>query len=540
MKTCILRKIIPGIALAMTGWCLGLSNGFAASGFGATDLRCEYGRNPNAVGTAKPRLSWVVGAGKTDRGVIQAAYQVLVASSPELLKKNQGDLWDSGKVYSDQSIQVPYAGRELSSGQACYWKVKLWDEAGKATDWSTPAQWTTGLLKPSDWQAKWIGYDASSGTEDATSAAFKKQLKLDESKWVWVGGAKAGDQPAGKAYFRKVIQIPAGRTLKQATFLLAADDAFQLFINGHSSGQGNSWKNASSPDVTGRLQPGANAIGIEVTNGGENPTPAGLIGRLVMAFVDGEITVVPIDGTWQTSREAGDRWNLADFNTSAWKAAAEIASFGNQPWGKVEAQIVSMEPAPYFRKAFRIQKPVKRATAFSSALGVYELHLNGKAVDNDVLSPGWTDYHKRVHYFGYDITKQIKRGENVVGAILGDGWYAGYLAFTGRRHYYGDQTRLIVQMEIEYQDGSKEVIGTDESWKATTGAIREGDMLMGCTYDARKEIPGWDTSRCDDGSWRNAIVDNAIKATLEAHPGAPIRRIEEVRARKVTEPKPGV
>ena len=355
-----------GLGLAWLGFSLAIANGFAASGFRATDLRCEYGRNPTAVGTAQPRLSWVVATGTSERGVFQAGYQILVANSADALSKNQGDLWNSDQVSSDQSTQVIYGGKPLESGRTCFWKVRLWNSSGRVSPWSEPAQWTLGLLASSDWKAKWIGYDGPAG-EAATSSA----------------------------------------------------------------------------------------------------------------------------------------------------------------------------PSPFFRKSFTINKPIKRAMAFASALGIYELHLNGKPVDLDVLSPGWTDYSKRAHYFGYDITKQLKRGENVIGAILGDGWYASYLAFTGKRNYYGAHTRLIVQMEIEYQDGSKDVIGTDESWKASTGPVLEGDLLMGCVYDARKELANWDTPRGNDSSWRQAAVDPSVKVNLEAHPGTPIRRIQELAAIKLTEPKPG-
>ena len=182
-------------------------------------------------------------------------------------------------------------------------------------------------------------------------------------------------------------------------------------------------------------------------------------------FASGVPMVVPIDNSWQTSRQAAERWNLADFDASSWKTAAPIAKFGAQPWGDVRANFAKMEPAPFFRKSFVVGKSVQRAIVFASALGVYDLRLNGKSVDSDVLSPGWTDYSKRVHYIGYDVTKQLKKGENALGAILGDGWYAGYLAFTGKRHYYGDKTRFIAQMQIEYTDGTKEIIGTDETWK---------------------------------------------------------------------------
>ncbi len=506
----------------------------------AVQLRCEYGVNPTAICDPHPRMGWVVHSGAKQRGVTQSAYQVLVASRPELLKKNEGDLWDSGKVISDESVHIAYAGKTLASGQACFWKVKLWDANGKASGWSETAEWSMGLLSPSDWRAKWIGFEPAANQEDALNAAMKKLLRLDQNSWVWLNGTQAGEQPPGKAFFRKLIQLPADRALRQATFLLAADDSFSLWINGHSSGQGSGWQKAVAVDITGRLQPGSNALGVEVTNAGEKATPAGLIGRLVIVFASGEPLVLPIDSSWQTSREATSRWNWPDGDISGWQPAAEIAKYGDQPWGKTEMNLALMEPAPFFRKGFTIEKPVKRAMLYASALGVYELHLNGKPIDTDVLSPGWTDYHKRVHYFAYDISRRLKRGQNALGAILGDGWYAGYLAFTGKRHYYGEHTRFIAQLQIEYHDGSSQTIATDGSWKATLGPIREGDLLMGCLYDARKEIAGWDQPACDEGLWQNATVDDEIKANLEAHPGAPIRRMLEVHARKVTQPKPGV
>jgi alpha-L-rhamnosidase len=534
----ILTSLSGKLVLALI--CLGLNSrvGLAASDFGPTTPRCEYETNPHAVATTQPRLGWVVASG-AQRGVLQTAYQILVASSLDLLKRDQGDLWDSGKVTSDRSQHVVYAGKQLESDQVCFWKVKLWNQDGEASRWSSPARWTMGLLKASDWQARWIGFDASAD-EGASQAQMSKLLDLEGSKWVWGHGAQPGNQPAGKMFFRKVVQLPSGRTLKQATFLLTADDSFRLFINGHLAGQGSTWKSLANPEITGRLQPGANAVGIEVTNGGSSPSPAGLLGRMIILFDSGEPMVVPIDASWRTSREAGERWAWTDYDASAWTAAAEIASFGDQPWGKIAGAAAGMEPAPFFRKTFSLEKPIKRATLFASALGVYELHLNGRPVDRDVLSPGWTDYHKRVHYFGYDVTTQVKRGENALGAILGDGWYAGYLAFTGKRHYYGDHPRFIAQMIVEFQDGSKEVVGTDGTWKASTGPIREDDLLMGCVYDARKEMPGWDTAGFSDAEWRPVTVDHEVKANLEAHPGAPIRRIAQIPARKLTEPKSGV
>lgn len=526
--------LLAACFLGMAAW-----TGLAVGRFEPTQLRCEYQSAPQAVGTLEPRLSWVVETGASERGVSQSAYQILVASTPEGLKREQGDLWDSGKVTSDRSLHVVYQGKPLGSGQTCFWKVRLWNQVGDASRWSEPARWTMGLLKPSDWQAEWIGLEAVAD-QDTSAAEMKKLLSLQDNKWVWGAGAKAGSQPVGKVYFRKVFQLPADRPVKQATFLLTADDGFQLFVNGHPAGQGSTWQSLASPDIAGRLHPGANALGIEVTNAGAAPSPAGLIGRLVILFANGASMIVPIDESWQASAQAGERWAWADYDPANWKSAAAIANFGDQPWGKIGGNLSSIDPAPYLRKSFTLNKPVKRATVFASALGVYELRLNGRAVDSDVLSPGWTDYSKRVHYLGYDVTKQLRRGENAMGAILGDGWYAGYLAFTGKRQYYGERTRFIAQMMIEFEDDTRQIIGTDGSWKGNTGPIREGDLLMGCVYDAGKEMAGWDTAGFADTQWRTVVVDKQVQPNLVAHPGTPIRRMAELPAKKVTEPTPGV
>ncbi|HZI32315.1 MAG TPA: DUF3395 domain-containing protein, partial [Candidatus Binatia bacterium] len=125
------------------------------------DLRCEYLSNPLGIGTVKPRLSWILES--SQRGAKQTAYRILVASSQELLKKNIGDLWDSGKVMADDSSQITYEGRPLASRERCFWKVRTWDRDGNAGSWSPVAQWQVGLLKPADWRAKWISAVPPSG-----------------------------------------------------------------------------------------------------------------------------------------------------------------------------------------------------------------------------------------------------------------------------------------------------------------------------------------------------------------------------------------
>ncbi len=533
------RSFRSQIGMATVALILSLSREVEAAPARLANLRCEYRTNPVGVDTTTPRFSWVLEATLPhQRGLSQSAYQVLVATSPGALKVGQADLWDSGKLLSSESVNVAYAGAPLGAVQQCFWKVRVWNQDAEVSEWSPVNHWTVGLLGPASWKGQWIGYLGDTTTADPRAKLLEENLNLKGLSWVWMSGSKMGNQPAGDAFFRNVVEIPAGRKLAQATFLVAADDAFTLYINGHDSGNGTSWKNVSSLDITGRMQPGKNAIGVRVTNG--SSSPAGLMGKLVVLFEDGGLLIVPVDANWRSSAAPGERWKWVDYVESGWSSASEIAKNGDQPWGELSLTKAQILPPPYFRKTFTVSKPLKRAVLFASALGVYELYLNGKPVGQDVLSPGWTDYRKRVHYLGYDLTAQLKRGQNALGAILGDGWYAGYLAFTGRRNYYGDQTRFLAQLQLDYTDGTSETVATDGTWKAHYGAVLEGDMLMGSVYDARKEIRGWNMPAFNDSGWSNAIPDQTIQANLEAHPGAPIRRIQELPARKITQPQPGV
>jgi alpha-L-rhamnosidase len=138
--------------------------------FSAQGLRCEYLSNPLGIDVQKPRLSWLLNPAANVRA--QSAYRVLVASSPAILQKDRGDLWDSGRVASEQSTWIEYGGRNLGSGQQIYWKVRVWSDSGKASPWSAQATWSMGLLQPSDWHAKWIGERRPEGIAEGTPLPF--------------------------------------------------------------------------------------------------------------------------------------------------------------------------------------------------------------------------------------------------------------------------------------------------------------------------------------------------------------------------------
>ena len=515
-----------------------------------TKLRCEYKTNPLAVAEEKPRLSWVLASDDEKvRGQRQTGYRVLVASSMDKVEAGEGDLWDSGKTAGEETIHIEYAGRPLKSGERAFWTVKVWNGADEESPWADAQHWAAALLDGSDWKAKWIGYDEPETAPTAAATAKADPLTLDGLKWVWTDGEGDATKnvPKGTRYFAKTLSLPADAKIARAVFLLTADDNFSLYVGGQKVGGGSGHTRAHEIDITKHLRAGDNLIGIEATNGGDNP--AALCGRLVVWTAGGDAgpqadaTIIDIDSTWRFSVEKPAKWDEGGADLASMMPAKEIVAVGQAPWGTPHRQVLDLPPPPYLRKAFVAGKKVTRATIYATALGLYELHLNGRRIGDDLLSPGWTDYRKRVHYHAYDVTDSIRQGDNVIGAILGDGWYAGYFSYQGKRALYGEHPRLRVQLELRFDDGSTQSILTDGSWKAAYGPEREADLLMGTAYDARRErrIAGWTNPDAgfDDSQWKPVLVDEKVRANVEPHPGEPVKAHERIAAKAITEPAPG-
>jgi alpha-L-rhamnosidase len=213
-------------------------------------------------------------------------------------------------------------------------------------------------------------------------------------------------------------------------------------------------------------------------------------------------------------------WEMGLLEASDW-----LASWITPDW---EEDVSTPQPAPMLRAGFTVDGEVRAARAYVTSLGLYEFELNGARVGDQVLTPGWTSYDTRLQYETYDVTGLIKRGENAVGAMLGDGWYRGYLAWGNNRNVYGNRLALLLQLRITFTDGRTRIVGTDGSWKATTGAIRMSDIYDGEEYDARLEKPGWSRAGYDDAGWSGVRVMEHRKDILIAPAGPPVRRIEEI------------
>lgn len=310
-------------------------------------LSTENLTNPIGLDVHVPRFGWQLLSDK--RNIAQTGYEIIVSTE-------KGPLWKSGKISSSQSVQVPYAGTALESNKKYNWKVRVWDNSGKASPWSEAASFQTALLNTADWKAKWI------------EAGFEE----DASR-----------------------------------------------------------------------------------------------------------------------------------------------------------------PAILFRNQFALNKKIASATLYITAHGMYEVQLNGNRVGDAYLTPGWTSYNKRLQYQVYDVTNMLANGNNAIGAMVGNGWYRGYLAWDDNKNIYGKKLGLLAQLAITYSDGTTQNIVTDESWKSSTGAIKSVEIYHGETIDARAEQSGWAKTGFNDAAWKGVSLLTTDMANLVATENEPVKKHETFKAIKL-------
>ena len=276
---------------------------------------------------------------------------------------------------------------------------------------------------------------------------------------------------------------------------------------------------------------------------------------------------------WDQNNQESDWSTPAKFTRALkderdWKA--EWITF-NDPKALLKASKKLHLPAPrYYRKEFASAKKLKRALVQATAFGIYELHLNGKKVGDAYFAPGWTDYRKRVFYNTHDVTSLLDEGINCLGAVVADGWYAGYIGSGKRkgfgphksgRAFYGKTPALSVQLHLEYEDGTSEMVVSDPSWMVTTGPETEADLLMGEAYNGNRRLPGWTTAGFDASSWQPVILAPSNPRSrapytdgggtknidfgftkpglMDAYPVPPVRVTQQLRARSVTKSSEG-
>ena len=340
-----------------------------------TNLRCEYRDNPLGIDAPQPRLSWVM-VEPAARSQRQTAYQVLVATTAELLKLDQGDLWDSGKVVSGESLQIEYGGKPLLSKSRCCWKVRVWDKDGKPSEWSRPATWEMGLLAPQDWQALWLN-------DGKANPVKTEDFYLDD--------------PA--PLFRKEFNLP--KKVARARLYISGLGYYQASLNGSVTGDqvlDPGWTGYSKRvlystlDVTAQLREGDNCLGVTLGNGWYNPLPLKFwaylnlrehlttgrprfIARLEVEFMDGTRQAIVSDSSWKVGEGPirlnniylGEKydarlevpgWDGAGFLDSSWRQP----SVANEPLGVLQAQA---------QPPIRVTRTLKPVKLTEPAPGVY-------------------------------------------------------------------------------------------------------------------------------------------------------------------------
>ncbi len=212
-------------------------------------------------------------------------------------------------------------------------------------------------------------------------------------------------------------------------------------------------------------------------------------------------------------------WEIGILNSSLWKASWITL--------KGETKNKGSKPAHYYRTEFSAKKNIKSARVYVTSLGLYQLFLNGEKIGSQLFTPGWTSYNKRLQYQTYDVTNKLNKN-NAIGAIVGDGWYRGNIGWESQDGYYGKELALLLQLKIDYEDGSSDLIISDENWKTANGPILESDIYNGEIYDARLEMNGWSETGFKDKEWNSVGILSHTKETLIAPQGDPVEAIEEI------------
>ena len=491
----------------------------AALGSGAAaapvHLRCEFMENPLGIDAASPHFSWR--SDDSARNWQQAAYQIIVAGDKDRLAAGTADVWDSGKVESAESVGIVYRGPGLESRKRYYWKVRVWDKEGKVSESAEAAWWEMGLLRPADWKAKWIRWNNPEDEADRRAI-----------RWISVPGQDAlAVVPKTAATFR--LQVKLSEKVRDAVLLFATRGDFVAKVNGHEVDRKSRWTTFERRDISDEMVVGENSIEVTVTapdppddgpKAAAKTSMAALAALVRITRADGARMLFPTNKYWRSRLEKSKNWRAA--HVVGELADKKLGDPGELP-----------HPAAYLRRTFALPKAVRSARLYVTALGSYRVFLNGERVGSDVLTPDFTDYRKRVLYQAYDVSGLMANGNNVISALLGDGWYGSGLTWNGV-HFFSPPERLLAQLELDYADGSHDTVVTDDSWKAAASAILRSDIYGGEVYDARREQTGWEKPGFDDSGWKAAVVADAPAIVVSSQITAPARVITTLNPKSVT------
>ena len=398
----------------------------AASSMKPVDLRCEFNVSPLGIDAARPRLFWKLES--AERGARQSAYQVLVASSEDCLRRNQGDLWNSGKVKSEQTTFLPYSGKPLASRQRCHWKVRVWDQRGRAADWSAPAFWTMGLLAQADWQGKWIASDLELMDYQKTFRAMT-DFGMEPESEIWPMADKYRQMAtnitqAPAVWLRKEFDAPG--KIRRATVSVSGLGHFELYVNGRrisdhqlDPAYTDYQKRVFylTHDVTAALKPGRNALGVVLGNGWFNLitphvlryqtadyiAPPQLRLDLDLEFADGSHAFLGSDESWKVTTNGPILFNCV-LAGETYDARKEMPGWAEPGFNEANWKAARPAPAPDGRLVSQQLRPVRKVKQLR-AVSVKK-QGEGWRFDLGVETVGWAKLRAKGKP-GHEITIQL-------------------------------------------------------------------------------------------------------------------------------------
>ena len=507
-------------------------------------LRVEAMKNPDVIDVSVPRFSWILHS--DERGTMQTAYRIVITSDV----KGTRIVWDSGTVASDQSVGVPANGVKLLPSRRYYWSVTVTDNKGKKAKSKEKAYFETGLMG-SGWSgARWIKApdaphtDAVAGTHPADKYTIEADLTLLNGNAGIVFGAVSGgdycmwqvntDLEGDYPVIRRYIYINGKPEISNGPYLqltkadlMNREHHVKISIDGSRVDTYIDNVLADSyTDKDGRI--GKGEIGLRVDNNGIIDETAYFDNLTVTEYDKQGRQTITLNETFDGP---SDNFYAADIREVGGNRKCYMHS------GKGEKRMMQepMQGAPMFRKAFILGKKVRQAKLYTTALGVYDVFVNGKRVGHlqadgtvlyEELKPGWTDYRKRVFYSSHDVTHLLNKGGNAIGAVVGSGWWQGYIS----RGVYGYRApEFMAKLLVIYTDGTTETIVTDGSWAwSKDGALRYSDIYNGEQYDARKESD-WTTARYTADGWHAVEAKSEPQIAVEAFKGPYVQALERLK-----------
>lgn len=457
--------------------------------------------NPLALGDLQPRFSWVVTDGH------QTAYRIRVAASADELTTGAALMWDSGRVSSSASVDVVYAGPALPAGKRAVWQVDIWTSKSPHAQRSAPAFWETGL---GEWRADWLASETETARIDRTAGLH----------WITGEGALKAEQV--RAFRWSFDAHEAG----PAELCLSAHETMGVWLDGASLASPPdapvNWTQMTVHDLL--LAKGRHVVAVVVKRKLGFGVAPPMLAALLRHGPGKMQRLTSADAGWTSTIAPADGWQAPGFDETGWapaRAANAPLPIG-EPWPAY--------PASRLRRAFSVTRPVRRARLHATALGCYEASLNGATIGDRKLAPEFTDPSKRILFQTHDVTDALVQGDNVLGFEVGDGWYGSKFSTSGRFAFGPAPCRLLAQLDIEYDDGSHDIISTGPGWQIGDSPVRAASIYDGEVFDARLDQPDWTRAGSSQRGWRMAErIDPPVGIAIHPQRCPPIRVHETLR-----------